>query len=86
MISAGQVQIWLTQHPLEPLHIDSATLVMLRILDRKCMMKPEEMRVLTETRISRPVIKSFKAKIRREGLFGGPSHPDRDVSLIQPRV
>ena len=33
---------WVAQHPLPPPHVDCATAVMLKILDGKCKMKPEE--------------------------------------------
>ncbi len=104
---------WCTAHPFEPLQVDCATAVMLKILDGKCKMDLEEKvvmaalydqvkhlpgellgaeshqliaesrdnlddetrrriyeeRVLAESRISRPVMKGFKAWIRAEGLF-----------------
>lgn len=39
------------------------------VLDEEARMKIYEQRVLAETRISRPVMKGFKAMIRRTGLF-----------------
>ena len=34
--------LWATQAPLDPLQIDCITAVMLKILDKKCKMPPEE--------------------------------------------
>lgn len=108
-----QVKHWADNTPLVPSDIDCTTAVMLKILDGKCRMLPQEkavmtwlydelknrrgtvlgpqthsmiasarqeldeagrmmiyeQRVLAETRISRPVMKAFKAMIRRTGLF-----------------
>lgn len=110
-----QVQTWVKAHPLQPIHIDCSTAVMLKILDSKCKMRDSEKRVMTllydavkslpgqvlesslhpliesarhdndeamkmliyekrllaETTISRPVMKGFKAMIRRQGLLDG---------------
>jgi hypothetical protein len=104
---------WADAHPLEAIHVDCATTVMLKILDGKCKMKPEskvvmellydavkwrdgklldddihgliktaryelteamknniyEQRLMAETMISRPVMKAFKAMIKKEGLL-----------------
>lgn len=104
---------WVQANPLSDTHVDCATTVMLKILDGKCKMKPEEkvvmellydqvrnhtgkllgddthlliaaarnflndeirnviyeQRLLAETRISRPVMKEFKAMIRQRDLF-----------------
>jgi len=105
---------WLRQHPLSRIEVDCATTVMLKIMDGKCKMIPEEKRVMTllydavkhlpgelftgenihafidsvrassnedirmeiyekrlmaETMLSRPLMKQFKARIRRQGLF-----------------
>ncbi len=38
---------WVAEHPLTPLHVDCATTVMLKILDGKCKMYPEEKIVMT---------------------------------------
>ncbi len=38
---------WVREHPLPPPHVDCATAVMLKILDRKCKMKPDEKIVMT---------------------------------------
>jgi len=112
-VTFEDVKAWLDGHYLPPEYIDCATAVMLKILDGKCKMKPQEKeimallyeqtktekgmllgddihliisdalihlddtkrnsiyetRVLAETRISRPVMKAFKAMIRQQGLF-----------------
>ncbi|MEJ2693464.1 MAG: hypothetical protein P8166_10520 [Candidatus Thiodiazotropha sp.] len=112
-MTAEQVRLWLRRNPLQPIQVDCATAVMLKILDGKCKMHQEEKRVmallydevkalpgtlfdadihrliadaraeedialrdhiyerrvLAETAISRPVMKSFKATIRGKGLF-----------------
>jgi hypothetical protein len=36
------VSRWAAAHPLEPAHVDCATAVMLKILDRKCKMSEDE--------------------------------------------
>lgn len=41
-----QVVDWLNTHPLTPIHIDCVTTVMLKILDGKCKMRPEEKQVI----------------------------------------
>jgi hypothetical protein len=38
---------WVKRHPLEPVHVDCVTAVMLKILDGKCKMSPEEKTVMT---------------------------------------
>ncbi len=38
---------WVAEHPLTPIHVDCATTVMLKILDGKCKMYPEEKIVMT---------------------------------------
>lgn len=112
-MTIGSVPHWVEAHPMTPTHVDCATTVMLKILDGKCKMNPDEKRVmaqlydavkrhpgkllgadihnlifqarehsdeelkdviyekrlLAETMISRPIMKAFKAMIRREGLF-----------------
>lgn len=112
-MTAEQVRLWLRRNPLDPIQVDCATAVMLKILDGKCKMKQEEKlvmsllydevkelpgtlfdgdlhrliadarakedialrdhiyerRVLAESAISRPVMKSFKTMIRERGLF-----------------
>ena len=113
MKSFNEVSTWASRFPLIPVHVDCAIAVMLKILDGKCKMKPEEkvvmthlyhavknrpsrllggdmhglisqaeltrdrdlldaiyeQRVLAETMISRPVMKTFKSLIRQQGLF-----------------
>ncbi|MYM62284.1 hypothetical protein [Pseudomaricurvus sp. HS19] len=113
MKSFNEVNHWARRFPLIPVHVDCAIAVMLKILDGKCKMKPEEkvvmthlyhavknrpsrllggemhslisraeetrdrdlldaiyeQRVLAETMISRPVMKTFKSLIRQQGLF-----------------
>jgi len=32
---------WVKNHPLEPIHVDCSTTVILKILDGKCKMKPD---------------------------------------------
>jgi hypothetical protein len=108
---------WVAAHPLDPVEVDCAITVMLKILDGKCKMAPEEKRlmaalydavrlepaqrfgaaehaliaegrahddealrlriyehrVLAESMISRPVMKTFKARIRAHGLFDTPT-------------
>jgi hypothetical protein len=113
-----RLQLWLRQFPLSAAEVDCATTVMLKILDGKCKMAPDEKRVmralylavrqlpgielgedihnligytreldelgeldesirlfiyekrvLAESRISRPVMKTFKARIRQNGIF-----------------
>lgn len=107
--------LWAARTPLPPHHVDCVTAIMLKILDGKCKMAPQEkaalaavyqvvkdqpgerleaslhpliaralaapepalleiiyeQRVLAETRISRPVMKGFKAWLREEGVIGG---------------
>lgn len=41
------VKHWVQAHPLSPIHVDCATTVMLKILDGKCKMNPEEKTVMT---------------------------------------
>lgn len=41
------VKSWVKKYPLEPIQVDCATTVMLKILDGKCKMKTEEKRVMT---------------------------------------
>jgi hypothetical protein len=113
IVPDDHVSRWATVHPLEPIHVDCATAVMLKILDGKCKMSVQEQsvmtqlydavkvlpgrlldrdlhqqiadarrnldeagrtalyekRVLAESIISRPVMQSFKAMIREQGLF-----------------
>jgi len=45
-MSAERVQAWASAHPLEPVQVDCATAVMLKILDGKCKMDPAEKRVM----------------------------------------
>ena len=47
MIRFVDVVAWVDSHPLEPVHVDCATTVMLKILDGKCKMKLEEKHVMT---------------------------------------
>lgn len=107
---------WVNLYIQNPVHVDCATTVMLKILDGKCKMNPQEkhvmaalyraccqmpgkllspdlhaliaqaqaadddgwrlrvyeQRLLAETTLSRPVMKSFKAMIRQQGLFELP--------------
>ncbi|QID19933.1 hypothetical protein G3580_18740 [Nitrogeniibacter mangrovi] len=107
---------WVAARAFAPGEVDCAITVMLKILDGKCRMAPEEKRVmallyaatralpaqrfgaaahaliaegceredeafrlmiyerrvLAESMLSRPVMKAFKARIRREGLFDLP--------------
>lgn len=37
-----QVEEWVAAHPLQPIEVDCATTVMLKILDGKCKMNPQE--------------------------------------------
>jgi hypothetical protein len=113
IVPDDHVSRWATVHPLESIHVDCATAVMLKILDGKCKMSVQEQsvmtqlydavkvlpgrlldrdlhqqiadarrnldeagrtalyekRVLAESIISRPVMQSFKAMIREQGLF-----------------
>jgi hypothetical protein len=122
-MSRDRVARWVETHPLEPIHVDCATAVMLKILDGKCKMRetekvvmallydevktcpgrlldgavhaliaaargsPDEAlrnlvyekRVLAETAISRPVMKGFKAMIRREGLLDGADETEEEA-------
>jgi len=108
-----EVEAWLSQNPLQPIEVDCATTVMLKILDGKCKMNAQEkmimallyeashalpgqlfdaamhrfiaharsrldeamkmqvyeQRLLAETRLSRPVMKAFKAMLRQKGLL-----------------
>ena len=41
------VHDWVKRHPLEPVHVDCVTTVMLKILDGKCKMDTEEKSVMT---------------------------------------
>lgn len=36
------VSAWVAEHPLIPVHVDCATAVMMKILDGKCKMTPED--------------------------------------------
>lgn len=47
MIRFDDVVAWVKNNPLEPVHVDCSTTVMLKILDGKCKMKPEEKQVMT---------------------------------------
>lgn len=104
---------WAEAHLHDPIHIDCTTAVMLKILDGKCKMEPDEkqtiavmydvvkhrtgklldnthhqliktargklddetvmqvyeQRLYAETMITRPVMKSYKAMLRGEGLI-----------------
>ena len=106
--------LWAQNNSLTPIEIDCVTAIMLKILDGKCKMYPEEKYVMTlfydvtkhqagislgkdihqlirlarlgineelkekvyeqrlyaETVISRPVMKTFKAKLRKNGIIG----------------
>jgi len=106
--------IWAQDTILEPMEIDCITTIMLKILDGKCKMFPDEkeavswiyditkhqsgillnteihqliemanqkmnealvhkiyeQRLYAETMISRPVMKKFKAKLRKNGIIG----------------
>lgn len=117
-----QVCRWVDLHPLQAIHVDCATAVMLKILDGKCKMRGGEKRVmellydavkslpgqvlepslhgliasarasadeamkmavyeqrlLAETTISRPVMKGFKAMIRRQGLLDAVADGEQD--------
>lgn len=42
-----RVQDWVQAHPMQPIHVDCATTVMLKILDGKCKMRENEKRVMT---------------------------------------
>jgi len=44
----NHVKQWLIAHPLSPIHVDCATTVMLKILDGKCKMNPQEKIVMSE--------------------------------------
>ncbi len=45
-MSAERVALWALDHPLEPVQVDCATAVMLKILDGKCKMDESEKRVM----------------------------------------
>jgi hypothetical protein len=106
--------LWAENTKLEPLEIDCITTIMLKILDGKCKMFPEEKEVISyiyditkhqtgsvlnaeihqlihiaqnnmdeemvkkiyeqrlyaETMISRPIMKAFKAKLRKNNIIG----------------
>jgi hypothetical protein len=113
---------WVAEFITDPLHVDCATTVMLKILDGKCKMNPAEKvvmaalyracrplagallgddvhqliarasaaqagagmddalrlvvyerRLLAETMLSRPLMKTFKALLRQQGLFALPA-------------
>lgn len=42
------IKQWALAHPLDPIHVDCATAVMLKILDGKCKMFPEEKIVMSQ--------------------------------------
>ncbi|HYQ73028.1 MAG TPA: hypothetical protein VET88_14005 [Gammaproteobacteria bacterium] len=42
-----QVNDWVKRYPLEPVHVDCVTAVMLKILDGKCKMSTQEKTVMT---------------------------------------
>ena len=109
----SELDRWLLNHSLQPIEVDCAIAVMLKIIDGKCKMvaiekqrmaqlydrintyphqlldssvhcliktaresqdevlklQVYEQRVLAETIISRPVMKAFKARIRKLGLL-----------------
>jgi len=44
-LESEQVVLWVETHPLSPLNIDCVVAVMLKILDGKCKMRPEEKRL-----------------------------------------
>ena len=106
--------LWAQNNTLEPIEIDCVTTIMLKVLDGKCKMFPQEKQAMTifydvtkhqagtflgddihhlirqarlgmneelkekvyeqrmyaETMISRPVMKTFKAKLRTHGIIG----------------
>ncbi|MGR8934951.1 MAG: hypothetical protein ACU837_11275 [Gammaproteobacteria bacterium] len=41
------ITVWVENHPLSPLQVDCAVAVMLKILDGKCKMRPDEKLVMT---------------------------------------
>jgi len=41
-MNQDQVNHWVNNHPLSPIHVDCATAVMLKILDGKCKMRDTE--------------------------------------------
>ncbi|NJD06011.1 MAG: hypothetical protein FIA97_05880 [Methylococcaceae bacterium] len=45
-MSVDRVGDWVAAHPLEPIHVDCATAVMLKILDGKCKMRETEKPVM----------------------------------------
>ncbi len=114
---------WVANHPLEPIEVDCATTVMLKILDGKCKMNEDEKvvmallydsvktfpgelfntemhlfiaiarirsdeafknviyekRLLAETQLSRPIMKLFKAMLRKTGLLKPKDNPALEV-------
>jgi len=60
-----QVQTWVKAHPLQPIHIDCATTVMLKILDGKCKMRDSEKRVMT---LLYDAVKSFPGQVLENSL------------------
>lgn len=71
---AHHVPAWVAAHDLTPSDIDCATAR--EGADEAMKNTIYEHRVLAETAISRPVMKTFKAMIRAEGLFAGLSETD----------
>ena len=113
VVQSSAVAEWAEANLHEPVHIDCTTAVMLKILDGKCKMDPQEkdtiaimydvikqrpgkllnethhrlieiarqqsnddiimqvyeQRLYAETMISRPVMKAYKAMLRKEGLI-----------------
>lgn len=45
-MTSGEIAQWVREHPLNPSQTDCVTTVMLKILDGKCKMNPEEKRVM----------------------------------------
>lgn len=41
-----QIRGWVETHPLQPIHVDCATTVMLKIIDGKCKMRESEKKVM----------------------------------------
>ena len=66
-MSFEQVQAWVEAHPLQPIHVDCATAVMLKILDGKCKMKSGEKRVMEWLY---DAVKSFPGEVLEASLHG----------------
>ncbi|MDD2759865.1 MAG: hypothetical protein PHH11_06185 [Methylomonas sp.] len=62
-----QVRAWVAAHPVQPIHVDCATAVMLKILDGKCKMKAAEKQVME---LLYDAVKSLPGEVLESSLHG----------------